>query len=139
GQALGHRFKWANMIKTMDYEQIRDSQGISQANAGQGQHMGKEVLVDREALDQLAGGLKSLMDSQKSLNKQEHPLGHGLSKKLAPIDSLEKWMKEMEDTQMNLVKQQQKARKLLMAIFFTGIVPLLAFITALAIKVWILT
>lgn len=32
GQALGNRFKWANIIKTLDYEQIRDSQEISEAN-----------------------------------------------------------------------------------------------------------
>src|SRR5690554_6580581 len=32
GQALGNRFKWANIIKLIDYEQIRDSQEISQAN-----------------------------------------------------------------------------------------------------------
>src|SRR5690606_32174199 len=33
GQALGNRYKWANIIKTLDYEQIRDSQEISQANS----------------------------------------------------------------------------------------------------------
>lgn len=32
GQALGNRFKWANIIKTLDYEQARDSQEISEAN-----------------------------------------------------------------------------------------------------------
>src|SRR5690606_16339503 len=32
GQALGNRFKWANIIKAIDYEQARDSQKISQAN-----------------------------------------------------------------------------------------------------------
>jgi len=32
GQALGNRFKWANIIKIIDYEQTRDSQEISQAN-----------------------------------------------------------------------------------------------------------
>jgi hypothetical protein len=32
GQTLGNRFKWANIIKTLDYEQIRDSQEISEAN-----------------------------------------------------------------------------------------------------------
>src|SRR5690606_7615114 len=127
------------LLKHWIMSKLETARKLARQTAGQGQHMEKEVLVDRETLDQLAGVLKSIMDSQKVLNKQQHSLGHGLSKKLAPIDSLEKWMKEMEDTQMNLVKQQQKARKLLMAIFFTGIVPLLAFITALAIKVWILT
>src|SRR5690606_14800777 len=33
GQVLGNRFKWANIIKTLDYEQARDSQEISQANS----------------------------------------------------------------------------------------------------------
>jgi hypothetical protein len=33
GQALGNRFKWANIIKSLDYEQTRDSQEISQANS----------------------------------------------------------------------------------------------------------
>ena len=32
GQALGNGFKWANIIKTLDYEQTRDSQKISEAN-----------------------------------------------------------------------------------------------------------
>lgn len=33
GQALGNRYKWANIIKTLNYEQTRDSQEISQANS----------------------------------------------------------------------------------------------------------
>jgi len=33
GQALGNRFKWANIIKTLDYEKNRDGQAISQANS----------------------------------------------------------------------------------------------------------
>src|SRR5690606_38201384 len=32
GQALGNQFKWANIIKTLDYDQTRDSQEISAAN-----------------------------------------------------------------------------------------------------------
>jgi hypothetical protein len=32
GQALGNRFKWAELIKTVDYEQGRDGQAIRQAN-----------------------------------------------------------------------------------------------------------
>jgi hypothetical protein len=32
GQALGNRFKWAELQKKVDYEQIRDSQAISEAN-----------------------------------------------------------------------------------------------------------
>jgi hypothetical protein len=32
GQALGNRFKWAELIKYIDYEQDRDSQDISKAN-----------------------------------------------------------------------------------------------------------
>src|SRR5690606_156501 len=118
---------------------LETARRLAKQTAGQGQHMEKEVRVDRETLDQLAGVLKAIVDSQDALNKQQHSLGHGLNRKLAPLDSLEKWMKAMENTQMVLVKQQQKTRRLLMTIFFTGIVPLLAFITALAIKVWVLT
>lgn len=33
GQALGNSFKWAEIIKKLDYEQIRDSKAISQANS----------------------------------------------------------------------------------------------------------
>jgi len=33
GQALGNMFKWADIIKKIDYEQVRDSQEISQANS----------------------------------------------------------------------------------------------------------
>jgi len=32
GQALGNRFKWAEMIRTIDYEQDRDGQAVSQAS-----------------------------------------------------------------------------------------------------------
>lgn len=32
GQKLGNRFKWAELLKRMDYEQIRDGKAISQAN-----------------------------------------------------------------------------------------------------------
>jgi hypothetical protein len=32
GQALGNRFKWAELLKTLDYEQGRDGQAIRQAN-----------------------------------------------------------------------------------------------------------
>ena len=118
---------------------LETARKLAKQTAGQGQNTEKEVRVDRESLDQLAGVLKSIMDSQNALNKQQHSLGHGLNRKLAPIDSLEKWMKDIENTQMDLVKQQHKTRRLLMTIFFTGIVPLLAFITALALKVWVLT
>lgn len=33
GQALGNRFKWAELIKKVDYEQTRDSAAISEANS----------------------------------------------------------------------------------------------------------
>lgn len=33
GQALGNRFKWAELIKKIDHEQIRDSQAVSEANS----------------------------------------------------------------------------------------------------------
>lgn len=33
GQALGNRFKWAELIKQSNYEQIRDSKAISEANS----------------------------------------------------------------------------------------------------------
>lgn len=33
GQALGNSFKWAEIIKKLDYEQIRDSKAISEANS----------------------------------------------------------------------------------------------------------
>lgn len=33
GQALGERFKWAEIIKSIDYEQVRDSKAISEANS----------------------------------------------------------------------------------------------------------
>src|SRR5690606_15238490 len=127
------------LLKKSIMSKLETARKLAKQTAGQEQNAEKAVRVDWESLDQLAAVLKSIMDSQKALNKQQHSLGHGLSKKLAPIDSLEKWMKDMENTQMDLVKQQQKTRKLLMAIFFTGIVPLLAFITALVLKVLVLT
>ena len=33
GQKLGNRFKWAELIKQVDYEQIRDGKAISEANS----------------------------------------------------------------------------------------------------------
>ena len=33
GQALGNKYKWAELIKTFNYEQIRDSKTISEANS----------------------------------------------------------------------------------------------------------
>jgi hypothetical protein len=33
GQALGNSFKWAEIIKKIDYEQVRDSKAISEANS----------------------------------------------------------------------------------------------------------
>lgn len=33
GQALGNSFKWAEIIKKLDYEQIRDSKAVSEANS----------------------------------------------------------------------------------------------------------
>jgi hypothetical protein len=33
GQALGNRYKWAELIKMINYEQVRDSAAISQANS----------------------------------------------------------------------------------------------------------
>jgi len=33
GQALGNRFKWAELIKQINYEQIRDGKAISEANS----------------------------------------------------------------------------------------------------------
>ena len=32
GQALGHRFKWAEIIKLLNYEQVRDGKAVSQEN-----------------------------------------------------------------------------------------------------------
>src|SRR5690606_32308357 len=118
---------------------LETARRLAKQTAGQGQNTEKEARLDRETLAQLAGALNAIVDSQEAWDKQQHSPGHGLNRTLAPIDSLEKWMKDIENTQMNLVKQQHKTRKLLMAIFFTGIVPLLAFITALALKVWVLT
>jgi hypothetical protein len=40
GQALGNHFKWAEIIKKLDYEQDRDGQAISQANGRTREHYG---------------------------------------------------------------------------------------------------
>lgn len=59
GQALGNRFKWAELIKTIDYEQIRDSKAVSEANSrtraifGELQFTGDER---RNRTDQLYSG-----------------------------------------------------------------------------------
>ena len=48
GQALGNRFKWAELIKTAAYEQNRDSQAISEANRSTRAVYGSSGFVEGE-------------------------------------------------------------------------------------------
>src|SRR5690606_16419351 len=98
------------LLKHWIMSKLETARKLARQTAEQGRITEKEVLVDRKLLAQLAGVLKSITDSQEALNKQQYSLGRGLNRKLAPIDSLEKWMKAIENTQMDLVKQQQKTK-----------------------------
>jgi hypothetical protein len=63
GQALGNMFKWGEIIKKLDYEQIRDSKAISQANSRTKAIYGEfadgqsdQRRTNRERADQLSPG-----------------------------------------------------------------------------------
>jgi len=49
GQALGNQFKWAEIIKKADYEQIRDSKAISEANNSTRTEYGQHVSASGRA------------------------------------------------------------------------------------------
>jgi hypothetical protein len=48
GQALGNRFKWAELIKQINYEQIRDGKAISEANSRTRTNYGDQSWSSRE-------------------------------------------------------------------------------------------
>src|SRR5690554_868343 len=127
------------LLKQSIMSKLETARKLARQTAERGTYTEKERQEVQQAMDYIVKALGKISENQKILSEQQHSLGDGLSRKLAPIDSLEKWMQAMENTQMDLVKQQYKTRILLMAIFFTGIVPLLAFITALVLKVLVLT
>src|SRR5690606_10150025 len=96
----------------------------------------QEVL---QTLDYIGKTLLTIREAQKGLSRNQQILAEGNQQNFKPLDNWNIRITDMENTLTTLVKQQQKTRELLMTIFFTGIVPLLAFITALVLKLWILT
>lgn len=56
GQALGNRFKWAELIKQINYEQIRDGKAISEANSRTRTNYGDQSWPSREIKPNQYGG-----------------------------------------------------------------------------------
>jgi hypothetical protein len=56
GQALGNRFKWAELIQQINYEQIRDGKAISEANSRTRTNYGNQSWPIREAKPNRYGG-----------------------------------------------------------------------------------
>src|SRR5690606_39876021 len=111
---------------------IEMARRLARQTAGQRQGTEKEKQEVLQTLDYIGKSLITIRQEQKALVE-------GTKQSLAPLESWKPRITNMENTLTTLVKQQQKTRKVLMTIFFTGIVPLLAFITALILKLWILT
>src|SRR5690554_6103559 len=104
---------------------IEMARRLARQTAGQGQNMEKAARIDPEALDQIVGTLEVILHNQTVLDNYQGEMVDELKKKLSSLDKLEQRTTTMEDTIAKLVKQQQKTRKLLMTIFFTGrILPL---------------
>src|SRR5690606_29186848 len=109
---------------------------LARQTAGQGQSTEMEKQEVQQKLDYIGKTLRTIREEQKDLSRNQQILAEETQRKLATLDT---GIMTMENTLTKLVKQQERTRMLLMAIFFTGIVPLLAFITALVLKLWILT
>src|SRR5690606_39932518 len=118
---------------------IEMARRLARQTAGQRQGTEKEKQEVLQTLDYIGKPLLTIRADQKVLSRNQQILAEGAKQHFAPLDIWGTRITDMENTLTTLEKQQQKTRKLLMTIFFTGIVPLLAFITALVLKLWILT
>lgn len=65
GQALGNQFKWSNIKKSINYEQVRDSQEISAAN-----HRTKSIFGESAGTKQNSIGLA--IDSNEGDRRKNH-------------------------------------------------------------------
>src|SRR5690606_24553256 len=116
---------------------LETARRLASQTAGQGQSTEKEKKQEvLQTLDYIGKTLLTIGEEQKGLSRNQQILAERTQRKLATVDT---GIATMENTLTKLVKQQERTRRLLMTIFFTGIVPLLAFITALVLKLWILT
>src|SRR5690606_9645963 len=115
---------------------IEMARRLARQTAGQRQGTEKEKQEDLQTLDYIGKTLLTIREDQKVLSRNQQIMAERTQRKLATVDT---GIATMENTLTKLVKQQERTRRLLMTIFFTGIVPLLAFITALVLKLWILT
>src|SRR5690606_561759 len=118
---------------------IEMARRLARQTAGQRQGTEKEKQEVLQTLDYIGKTLLTIREEQKGLSRNQQILAEGTKQHFTPMDIWDTRITAIENTLTTLVKQQQKTRKVLMAIFFTGIVPLLAFITALILKLLILT
>src|SRR5690606_15653222 len=93
---------------------LETARRLARQTAGQGQNTEKEKPEDPRVIDQIAKILELIMNSQKTLNRNQQALVDGIKRKLTPLENLEKRMLAMENSIMNLAKQQEKTRKLMM-------------------------
>jgi len=57
GQALGNRFKWSELIKSINYEQIRDREAVSQANSRTRAIYGEQSPTNKQQTGERGAGI----------------------------------------------------------------------------------
>ena len=82
GQALGNRFKWSELLKSINYEQARDSITVSEANCRTRAIYGEEPLVHKQELKEQQSGNDR---NDTGLRGDSEP-GNGKQKAGAAID-----------------------------------------------------
>ncbi|MFD0795154.1 relaxase/mobilization nuclease domain-containing protein [Mucilaginibacter litoreus] len=71
GQSLGNRFKWAEIVKYIDYEQDRDSKAVSAANSRTKARYGELTEGRPAGNDNSIGGRKGAVISNPGLNANQ--------------------------------------------------------------------
>ncbi|MEB0261943.1 MULTISPECIES: relaxase/mobilization nuclease domain-containing protein [unclassified Mucilaginibacter] len=74
GQALGNRYKWAELIKMINYEQVRDSAAISEANSRTTKKYGEQTSAGTyTAAKEQPGPGTGLVSPYAEAGVSEHP------------------------------------------------------------------
>lgn len=90
GQALGNSFKWAELIKSIDYEQIRDGKAISEANNRTKKLYGELTTAGRNGDDELRAGSTKYIDGQSgSIEGIESESSAGRERSLATDQAID--------------------------------------------------
>src|SRR5690606_17213523 len=118
---------------------LETARRLARQTAGQRQGTEKEKQEVLQTLDYIGKTLLTIREEQKGLSRNQQILAEGNKQNFKPLDNWNIRITDMENTLTAFVKQQQNTGKLVMTILCTGIVPLLALITAWVLKLWILT